>query len=185
MLHPVFIVTVGVILAGVPAPAFLAVRRCVHGHHRLADQIIQLQTFHQIGIPDQRAVGDADIGHHRPNLVDQLLPLFQHFTGAEHGAVALHGALHLVADQGGRGAARGMAHGIETRHHRIVHGFPQIGMGGARRYRFGQAQAGGAAKHHQIDQRVGAQAIGAMHRDTGRLAHRHQAGHNRIRVAVL
>ena len=37
---------------------------------------------------------------------------------------------------------------------------------------------GGAAEHHQVEQRVGAQPIGAVDRHAGRLADRHQAGHD-------
>ena len=49
----------------------------------------------------------------------------------------------------------------------------------------GAAQAGGAAEDHEVDQRVRAEPVGAVHRDAGRLADRHQARHDRVRVAVL
>ena len=50
---------------------------------------------------------------------------------------------------------------------------------------FGAAQRRGAAEHHEIDQRVRAEPVGAMHRDAGGLAERHQAGHDVIGIAVL
>jgi hypothetical protein len=31
--------------------------------HGLADQIVELERLDQIGVPDQRAVGDADVAH--------------------------------------------------------------------------------------------------------------------------
>ena len=39
-------------------------------------------------------------------------------------------------------------------------------------------------EHHQIDQGIAAQAVGAMHRGAGRLAHRHQPRHHRIGIAI-
>ena len=42
---------------------------------------------------------------------------------------------------------------------------------------------GFAAEHHQVEQRVGAQPVRAVHRDAGRLAHRHQAGHDGVGLA--
>ncbi len=47
----------------------------------------------------------------------------------------------------------------------------------ARGQDLGAVGGGGAAEHHQVEQRVGAQAVGAVDRDAGRLADRHQAGH--------
>ena len=44
---------------------------------------------------------------------------------------------------------------------------------------------GGAAEHDQVDQAVGAEAVGAVDRDAGRLADREQAGHDAVRIAVL
>src|SRR5690606_30837315 len=42
-----------------------------------------------------------------------------------------------------------------------------------------------AAEHHQIQQRVRAEPVRAVHRDARRLANRHQARHDRIGLTVL
>src|SRR6185295_1016177 len=62
VLHPVLVVAVGEILARMRAAALGAVRRRLHGDDRLGDEIVELQRLHQVGIPDQRPVGDADVG---------------------------------------------------------------------------------------------------------------------------
>ena len=49
----------------------------------------------------------------------------------------------------------------------------------------GAAQRRGAAEHDEVDQRVGAEAVGAVHRDAGGFADRHQARHDDVVVAVL
>ncbi len=45
------------------------------------------------------------------------------------------------------------------------------------------AQAGGAAEHDEVDQRVGAEAVGAVHRHARGFADGHQAGHDGVGVA--
>jgi hypothetical protein len=43
----------------------------------------------------------------------------------------------------------------------------------------------GAAEHDEIDQRIRAEPVGAVHGDAGRLAERHHAGHDVVGIAVL
>ncbi len=61
----------------------------------------------------------------------------------------------------------------------------QLRLLGAGRDEFRGAHAGGAAEHHEIDQRIGAEPVGAMDGDAGRLAERHQAGDDDVRIAIL
>src|SRR5271169_2624693 len=61
--HPVLVVAIGEILARMRAAAFGAVDRGVHGDHGLLDQIGEFQRLDQVGIPDQRAVGDVHVGN--------------------------------------------------------------------------------------------------------------------------
>src|SRR6185312_3466838 len=52
---------------------------------------------------------------------------------------------------------------ISERSERLVGGIlRQLGLLGVRRQFFGAARRGGAAEHHEVDQRVGAEAVGAM-----------------------
>jgi hypothetical protein len=46
------------------------------------------------------------------------------------------------------------------------------------------ADAGGAAKDHEVDQRVGAQAVRPVHGGAAGLAHGHQAGHDGVGVVL-
>ena len=55
----------------------------------------------------------------------------------------------------------------------------------ARLHHLGEADARGAAEDDEVDQAVGAEAVGAVDADAGRFADREQAGHDRVRVAVL
>ena len=59
VLHPVDVVALGKILARMRAAAFVAVARALHRDHRLHDQVVVFERLDQVGVPDQRAVGDA------------------------------------------------------------------------------------------------------------------------------
>ena len=91
----------------------------------------------------------------------------------------LHVALHLGADLGGRVRALGEAEPVEPRQREIGRILGQLGVPRIGLDRLGEPQARGAAEHDEIDQRVGAEPVGAVDRDAGRLADREQAGHDR------
>src|SRR5215472_1034347 len=101
VLHPVPVVAFRVILAGMRAATLGPVFGGVQRDNGLLEQILQLQRLDQVGVPDHRPVGDAElakaVGHH----VDPADPLPQHLRGPEHGAVVLHHALHVEPDLGG------------------------------------------------------------------------------------
>src|SRR6185312_13406368 len=56
VLHPVRIVALGEILAGMGAAAFLAGHRAFDGDDGLGDEVVIFQGLDQIGVPDHRAV---------------------------------------------------------------------------------------------------------------------------------
>src|SRR5689334_25363450 len=70
VLHPVLVVTLWIIFLHVRAPALLAVGGAMHRHHRLGEQIVELERLDQVAIPDEAAVGNVDVGHAGVDLVD-------------------------------------------------------------------------------------------------------------------
>ena len=50
---------------------------------------------------------------------------------------------------------------------------------------FGRALARGASEHDEVEKAVGAEPVGAMHRNASRFADRHQAGHDCLGVSSL
>ena len=112
-------------------------------------------------------------------------PSAERAVGAEHGAIRLHGALHLEADLGGRAAALGVAELVEPGERESAASFGSSPWIAAGLDDFGEPQARGAAEHDEVDQAVGAEAVGAVDGDAGRLADREQAGHHGVGIAVL
>src|SRR5262249_38140202 len=181
---PVLVVALGEILSRVRAAAFGAVARGIHGDYGLRDQVVELERLDQVRVPDQRAVGDLDVGHAGIDLVDELMALVQYLAGAEHRAVVLHYLLHLQPQLRGRRLAGGVAELVETGE-RLVGGIlRQVGMAVAGMQDLGAAHRGGAAEHDEVDQRVRAEPVGAVHGDAGRLAQRHQPRYHEVVVAV-
>ena len=136
------------------AAAFLAVGGSFHRDHRLAHQIVEFERFDQIGIPDQRAISDADIGKLGVDLVHRRDAFVEQDIVAEHSSMRLHRFLHFEAQVGGRDWSLGIAEMVEALQRQI---------GGVRRQRlvrrvrhqlFLEPQTGCAAKDHEIDQRV-------------------------------
>ena len=74
-----------------------------------------------------------------------------------------------------------MAELVEPRQCQFAGILGQLRLVGAGLDHLGQPQAGRAAEHDQIDQAVGAEAVGAMDRNAGRLADREQAGDDAVR----
>ncbi len=111
--------------------------------------------------------------------------LFQHLARAEHGAVVLHRLLHLQAQRGRPRAALGVTQLVEPRQGILVGILGQRRQGAAALDRLPATQPSRTAEHHEVGERVRAEAVGAVHRNAGRLADREQARNDRVRVAVL
>ena len=61
VLHPVHVVAVGEVLAGMGAAAFLAGFGAHDRGCRLQDEVLEFQRLDQVAVPHQRTVGDADV----------------------------------------------------------------------------------------------------------------------------
>ena len=153
---------------------------------RPGDQVVELQRLDQIGVPDQRAVGDVDVGDAGEHFVDQLvsLPPAPRRCGTRRNCSASPSASWRAAP---RSACRpwrcGSCRAATAPDRRNPSAAPAACRPGVRIS--AQRMRGGAAEHHEIDQRIRAEPVGAMHRDAGRFAERHQAGHDGVGIAVL
>src|SRR2546429_537837 len=101
VLEPVTVVALREILAGMRAAALGAIRRRVDGGSGLQQQVLELERLDEIGVPDERAVGDAYVGEGSESRPDPLDPLRQALAAAKYRRIQLHGLLHLQADGGG------------------------------------------------------------------------------------
>jgi hypothetical protein len=70
VLHPVLVVTVGIVLAGVGATGFLAVGGALGGLDGAGEQVAELEGLDEVGVPDHATILGADLGEHLVDLVD-------------------------------------------------------------------------------------------------------------------
>ena len=96
--------------------------------------------------------------------------------------MGLHGALHSKAQFGDIGAALGVAHAIKA----IQAGLTRLGrqrrLGSAGLDGFRRAMRCRTAKHHQVKQRIRAEAVRTMDGNASRFTHRHQALYHAVLI---
>src|SRR5690606_17466336 len=171
VLHPVVVVAVGEVIVGVRATAF---RTGGGRHHRGLsglDQVVNFQRLDAGGVEDLGVVLQADGLDALAHRGDALHAFVHGLLGAEHAGALLHGRADLAGHVLGVFAILGRIQAGQARQ-RVVGGVLgqrlvvlglEVGLD--------DVVAGGAAKHDQVEQRVGAQAVGAVHRHAGALAH--------------
>ena len=184
MFHPVVVVAVGIILAGMGATAFGAVEGAGETDNGLFQKVVEFQGLHQIAVPDQRTVVNGEITVLPPYLFDLGQTICHQRAATEDRGEGLHAMLQLKAKFRRGGAAAGVS-GLVHAGQGVVSGILGQGlMGGAGGDDFGAAQGRGAAEHHEIKQRIGAQPVGAVHRDTGRLADGHEPRRHGVGIVL-
>ena len=170
-----------VILARVRAARFGARAGGVRDHDRLIRQIGELQGRDQRDIPQQRIVVDRDALERiaqRDQLVQSLL---QGVAAPEHAEARLHHLLHQRADLAGLVAALAVADAVEARQRALLRVAVCLAHARSRLDDLGRAQRRRPSENDQVEEAVGAEAVGAMDRDARRLADRHQTRHDGLR----
>ena len=158
------------------APRFRAIRRRLRGLHGTGEQVAQLERLHEVAVPNHAAILGADLGEGGVDVFDLADALVEAFLRAEDGHVRLHHFLHGAADVvcglGPRGGADAVEHGDG-----IGAG---VGADGLVRHVGGEVVADGvgdgAAEDDEVEEGVGAEAVGAVDGDAGGFAAGEEAG---------
>src|SRR3990167_6839142 len=174
-----------VVVDRVGAAAFVA--RSGRGHGGLGDfhQVVDFERFDARGVEHLGLVLERDVGHALAQRVDLGHAFVHHGLGAEHAGMHLHGRAHVVGHVLGVFAAGGIVQTGQA-------GQGLVGGVGRQRFvvlvlvvGFDDVVAGRAAEHQQVEQRVGAQAVGAVHADAGAFAHGVQAVDDLLRAVAV
>src|SRR5262249_40196276 len=128
VLHPILVVTVWVVLARMSAATLEPVDRTFNGNDRLRDEVVELEGFDEVRVPDHGTIGDADVTHACVNGIDGLLPISQRFAGAKYRGIRLHGFLHGKAHLCRRCPALRIAETIEARERVLAGILRQLGV---------------------------------------------------------
>ena len=185
VLHPLLVIALGIVFAGMGTAAFFPVGSRIHGDGGLSDEVVEFEGFEKIGIPDHAAVFHVDARSLLVDFLNGVDTVLQNVTGAEHRAIVLHTLLHFQAQLGDGLVAGCVAQAVQALKMLVGRAFWQFRLG---RPGFGgraAALTGRAAEHNKVDQGVGTETVCAMYGHTGRFANSHQAWHHGVRIAIL
>lgn len=123
MLHPVGIITIGIVLASVSTARFFAVSGSnrslgtkkgrlvsilkqfertdsgvMKSNLRASQEISEFKGFDKVGVPDHAAVLSCDIRKCLINSIDLSDTIVQTFLSSENADVRLHSLLHIISD---------------------------------------------------------------------------------------
>eukprot|EP00043_Microstomoeca_roanoka_P027452 m.14606 g.14606 ORF g.14606 m.14606 type:complete len:550 (+) comp7649_c2_seq1:323-1972(+) len=164
------------------AARFLSGLGAGDGGHRAGHEVFQLERFHQVAVPHERAVGDLNVGHLAGDDLHLLDAFGQRLVGPEDGGVLLHGLLHLETQLGRGDRALGVAQTVEPRECLVDRGLRRVAVGRGRIDDLARANRRRAAEDHEVDQRVRPEPVRPVDRGAARLAHRHQAGRHAVGI---
>ena len=173
---------VGVVVDRVCATAFVTCGRGHHGGLRAFDEVFHLQGFNARGVEDLGLVFQANVFHTLAQLGDLLHTFVHGGLGAEHTGVFLHAGAQVVGHVLGVFARSGV---VQTRQASQASVCRICGQGlvvFVLLMKLDDVVACGFAKHQQVQQGVGAQAVGAVHRHARTFAHGVEAIDHRVVV---
>ncbi len=179
MHHEVLVITLGVILAELRAPAFGTLQRGLHGGLAQKDQVAQLDCGHQVGIEGIALVVDRELGVIGLGLHHAFPRFLQLLLGPEYAAILIHNRVQRVADVrllGCPGAGSRL-----QRRHRLLHvgHVVRVALGPALArailHKIHHRLAGDFTEHDGFQKRISPQSVGPMHAHAGGFACREQA----------
>ena len=180
MFHPVLVIPIGVILAGMGSTTFLAVFGAVHCSGSTGEQVFQFKRFNQVRVPDQRLVRDANVVKLFHNCVNHTHTCTKDFTSAINRCMFLHPVLHIGTDFCGRNFSLGVSELVE-----FLKGL-HAGISGeirdlvTRLGRFGNAKGTGSTKYNNVEQRVRSEAVCPVNRRTSSFASCKETGNDYV-----
>ncbi|SLD60406.1 Uncharacterised protein [Mycobacteroides abscessus subsp. massiliense] len=182
MSHVIGVVAVGVVLAGVAATRFLAVECAHHGHLGELEQEAELDGLKQVAVVALALVVHRDSAVPLLECVDVVERLLEGVFGTEHRGIVVHRLLQFGTDVGHPLVAvlgQHVRHPFGDHRRRVLRQIDEVvGLGV-----LGRGDARPATEHVDVQQRVGAQPVGAVHRHAGAFAGCVQAGNHVVVVA--
>src|SRR5690606_33689264 len=174
----VFIVALGMVAKRMRAAAFGAVGRRLGRCTGHFDHVGHFKRFDAGRVEDLGLVLEVDVIHLLGNAFDGLDTLLQQVERAEHAAMMLHGNAHGIRDFLYLFARRARFDLVDAIQREIDGRFGNRLMSVlALGVRLNDVIASRTAKHNKVQQRVRAQAVGAVHRRRGAFADGVQAVH--------
>jgi len=183
VLQPIRVVALLVVFARVRTARFRPGAGGVGDDHGLIGEIEELERGDECHVPLQRRLIDGDVRHRLAQSHQLVQPRLQRVGAPEDAEARLHRLLHPWPDLAGLVAALALADSVEPPECAV---FRPINMPhwGSRLDELRGAQRRRPSEDDEVEETVGAEAIGAVHRDARRLADRHQAWHDGFGIVL-
>merc|ERR1711988_1972051 len=78
MFHPVHIIALLEVVTGMSTTALLTGLSTMHSHGGVTNQVLELQSLNEVGVPDHRAILDPQAGEFTRDLIQYLATLCKH-----------------------------------------------------------------------------------------------------------
>eukprot|EP00754_Rhynchopus_humris_P011124 Rhum_TRINITY_DN14212_c1_g1::Rhum_TRINITY_DN14212_c1_g1_i1::g.73847::m.73847 len=185
VLHPVRVVTVREVVTGVRSPRLRTRDGGLHGHVRAREQVLELERLNQVGVPHRRLVVHDDVLELLVHRVDLLTSLQQQLLRTEDGRVQRHGLLHGLPQARRRDVALVVQRLVQARDRHLARVLRERVLRAAvLRQREGDGVGARLAEDDNVEEGVGTQAVGTVHRRTRRLTRGQQTRDDRGVVSV-
>lgn len=184
VLHPFSVVSVRVVISSMGTSRFRSSSSRGSSLSGTSQQVLQLQSLDQVGVPDHGSVGGLDMLEGFINFVDVLDTFVQSFLGSEHSTSLLHGLLHGQSNLGSGLGTVGVSQlikvgdGVQTKVLRNRLERSTWGQG------VSDGVGDGSTENNQVQQRVGTQSVSTVNGGTGNFTTSQQARNNFI-LALL
>lgn len=180
VLHPVDIITVGVVLTGVSTSRLLTGDSRVGSLHGASEQVLELKGLNKVRVPDHGSVLGGNILESAGNISDSSDTILKRLLGSEDGNVSLHDLLHGESNLGSGEVASGSSQVVEVLNGLLTNVSRRRLMSLARSELGGNVESNGTAKDDKIEERVGTETVSTVDRDTGRLTAGVETGNNSV-----
>mmetsp|Transcript_13092 Transcript_13092/g.11179 ORF Transcript_13092/g.11179 Transcript_13092/m.11179 type:complete len:292 (-) Transcript_13092:653-1528(-) len=174
MFHPVFIISLGIIISGMSTSGFLSVFSSVHSLHSVNQKVLKFKGFTQISIPVQALVLDFNIVKLLIDIVHLGDTFLKKILDSEDSSMSLHGLLHGSSNLGGLLGSLSESDLVKSFNSVKTSFCRKFWLSLARLIQSTSSEGSGSTKDNQIEQTVGTQSIGTVDRGATSLTSSHQ-----------
>ncbi|KAI6755199.1 hypothetical protein HG531_004305 [Fusarium graminearum] len=185
VLHPVLVISVGEILAGVSTTRLLSVGGRLGGLDTIIMSVSKLKSLNEIRVPDHAAVLHANLAVHAIDLLHLADTLVQTLLGSEHADLGLHSLLHGKSDlSSALGAVGGsdLVEGLDVVRSSVSSGGLQSITGVEL---VANGVRNGTTKDNKIEKRVGTQTVSTVDGHTSGLTTSVQTRNNLVLTLLI
>lgn len=157
------------VLSGVGTTGFLSSAGRLHGHSSVDHQVLELERFNQVSVPDHSSVVDLHVLHVVVDFLGHLATVLEGLGGSEDGGVVLHDFLHLSSK--GSSVDLTVSHSNSVNVSNRFFAISRLDWSEViARFAFlGDGVSASSAKDDQIEKRVGTESVCAVNRGASSL----------------